>query len=285
MGCQMEWRQRGSAGLGGAGASARLWYAVAAASARRHVSYRATVIASVIANIILSTLRAYIVLALWREHPGLAGYDATDAVTFAVVGQALVVFLAVFGGIIDIPWRVESGEIVSDIARPVGFLRWWLGHDAGRAWVFLLSRATPSVTVTAVVFDVRLPSTAGAVSAFTVSAVLAFLVSFGIRYLVALSAFWVTDARGVMAVASVVSVFCSGAVLPLTIFPETVGAITRALPFAATVQVPMDVYLGRSAGATLAGALAFQAVWATALLVAGTVLTRHAIRRVVVQGG
>jgi ABC-2 type transport system permease protein len=258
---------------------------VVAASARRHVSYRATALAAVIANIILSALRAYIVLALWRERPGLAGYDVMDAVTFTVVGQALVVIFAVFGGVIDIPWRIESGEIVADIARPVGFLRWWLGHDVGRAWVFLLTRAVPSVAVTAVVFDVRLPSTAGAVTAFTVSLVLAFLVSFGIRYLVVMSAFWVTDARGVMAVASVVSVFCSGAVLPLTIFPETVGTVARALPFAATVQVPMDVYLGRETGLALAGALAFQAAWATALLVAGTALTRQAIRRVVIQGG
>jgi ABC-2 type transport system permease protein len=267
------------------GASAGLWYAVVTTSARRHVSYRATTVAAVFANTILSGLRAYIVLALWRERPGLAGYDTTDAVTFAVVGQALVVFLAVFGGVIDIPWRVESGEIVSDIARPVGFLRWWLGHDVGRAWVFLLTRAAPPVAVTAVVFDVRLPSTPGAVSAFIVSTTLAFLVSFGIRYLVAMSVFWVADARGVMAVASVVSVFCSGAVLPLTIFPETVGTVARVLPFAATVQVPMDVYLGRETGLALAGALAFQAGWATALLTAGAVLTRRAIRRVVIQGG
>jgi ABC-2 type transport system permease protein len=151
--------------------------------------------------------------------------------------------------------------------------------------VFLLTRAAPPIAVTVVVFDVRLPSTAGAVTAFAMSVTLAFLVSFGIRYLVAMSAFWVTDARGVMAVASVVSVFCSGAVLPLTIFPETVGAIARALPFAATVQVPMDVYLGRETGFSMAGALAFQAGWATALTVAGAAMTRRAIRRVVIQGG
>jgi ABC-2 type transport system permease protein len=262
-----------------------MWWKIVATSARRHVAYRATLAAAVVSNVILSGLRAYIVLALWTERPGLAGYDRTEAVTFSVVGQALVVLLAVFGGMIDVPWHVENGKIVGDIARPVGFLRWWLGNDAGRAAVFGLTRAVPSVAVVAAVFDARLPGTLAAAGGFAVSLGLAFLVSFGIRYLVAMTAFWVTDVRGVMAVASVVAVFCSGAVLPLTIFPSAVATVARALPFAATVQVPMDVYLGRETGAGLLGALAFQAFWAAALLGCGAAVTGRAIRRTVVQGG
>jgi viologen exporter family transport system permease protein len=148
--------------------------------------------------------------------------------------------------------------------------------------VYLLTRAVPPFAITAGMFAVAAPRSAVAATAFVLSLPLAFLVSFAIRYLVALTAFWVTDARGVLAVSGVVAVFCSGAVLPLTIFPAGVGTVARLLPYAATVQVPCDLYLGR--GSTLA-ALGFQAFWAVTLLAVAAGLTRRAVLRVVVQGG
>jgi ABC-2 type transport system permease protein len=139
--------------------------------------------------------------------------------------------------------------------------------------------------VGAVVFDVAAPSSPTAAAFFAVSIALALLVSFGIRYLVALSSFWLTDVRGVQAVASLVSLFFSGAVLPLAIFPGAFGTVARALPWAATVQAPMTVYLSPAAGPAPLGVLAFQACWAALLLAAGRAVTAAAVRRVVVQGG
>jgi ABC-2 type transport system permease protein len=70
--------------------------------------------------------------------------------------------------------------------------------------------------------------------------------------------------------------------LPLAIFPGWLGTLARALPWAAMVQVPADVYLGT---ADLAGAFAFQALWAAVLLGLGALATSAARRKVVIQGG
>ncbi|CAI7979932.1 conserved membrane hypothetical protein [Frankia sp. Hr75.2] len=275
-------------------ASARMWAAIASAAARRYVTDRATVAASVISNIVLTVLRGHLALAVWEQRPGLAGYDATAAVTFTVVGQALVSTFAVFGGMVDLAWRVRDGGVETDVVRPVGFQRWWLGLEVGRAGVYLTTRAIPAGVVGAFLFDLRLPRSSGTGALFAASLVLALLVSFGLRYLVALSAFWLTDDRGVQAVAALVMMFFSGAVLPLGLFPGVLGTIAGFLPFGAVVQAPMDLYLGSPAGGTAylgsaaAGPeriLAYQAVWALLLCLAGRVLTTAALRRLVVQGG
>ncbi|WP_083391219.1 ABC transporter permease [Parafrankia soli] len=275
-------------------ASARMWAAIASAAARRYVTDRATVAASVISNIVLTVLRGHLALAVWEQRPGLAGYDATAAVTFTVVGQALVSTFAVFGGMVDLAWRVRDGGVETDVVRPVGFQRWWLGLEVGRAGVYLTTRAIPAGVVGAFLFDPRLPRSSGTGALFAASLVLALLVSFGLRYLVALSAFWLTDDRGVQAVAALVMMFFSGAVLPLGLFPGVLGTIAGFLPFGAVVQAPMDLYLGSPAGGTAylgsaaAGPeriLAYQAVWALLLCLAGRVLTTAALRRLVVQGG
>ncbi|GIH96235.1 ABC-2 family transporter protein [Planobispora siamensis] len=71
-------------------------------------------------------------------------------------------------------------------------------------------------------------------------------------------------------------------ILPLNLYPGLLGDIVRALPWAAVVQVPADVYLGKQ---DVAQALGFQLLWAVALFALGALATRAARRKVVIQGG
>ncbi|MFD0069035.1 ABC-2 family transporter protein, partial [Streptomyces sp. NPDC127574] len=110
----------------------------------------------------------------------------------------------------------------------------------------------------------------------------AMVVGFALRYLVALSAFWLLDGAGVSQLTMIAGVFCSGMLLPLNVFPGTLGEVVRALPWSSLIQAPVDVLLGT---ADPLGTYAFQAAWALALLTAGRLLQSAATRRVVVQGG
>jgi ABC-2 type transport system permease protein len=78
-----------------------------------------------------------------------------------------------------------------------------------------------------------------------------------------------------------VSLFFSGAIIPVAYFPGWLAAIARALPFAAILQTPVDVWLGKAH----AWQIAIQAAWAVALFAAGRVVLRRATRKLVVQGG
>jgi ABC-2 type transport system permease protein len=57
------------------------------------------------------------------------------------------------------------------------------------------------------------------------------------------------------------------------------------LPFVAMLQIPADIFIGELRGIDLAGALAFQAAWAAALLLAGRAVFAAGTRKLVVQGG
>lgn len=114
---------------------------------------------------------------------------------------------------------------------------------------------------------------------------LGVVVSFAIRFLVALSAFWLMDGAGAAQMAMLAGMFFSGLLLPLNLFPGVLGEVARALPWSSLLQVPADVFLGKHTGWDLAGAYAFQAGWALALLATGRLLQTVATRRVVVQGG
>jgi ABC-2 type transport system permease protein len=73
--------------------------------------------------------------------------------------------------------------------------------------------------------------------------------------------------------------------LPIVVFPDWLATIAQLLPFAATLQTPIDVFLNVSTGTDLALAIGVQAVWAALLLAIGQFVTRLATRKVVVAGG
>jgi ABC-2 type transport system permease protein len=58
-----------------------------------------------------------------------------------------------------------------------------------------------------------------------------------------------------------------------------------ALPWAAFIQVPADIWLGQRHGWTVLTGLGFQAAWGAVLLIACAAVLHVADRRVVLQGG
>jgi ABC-2 type transport system permease protein len=268
--------------------AARLYPTVAAGTFRRYATYRAATIAGVFTNTIFGFIMAYTYLALWNARPHLGGYTAADALTYVFVGQSLFAVVAVFGGgaTDDLIDRIRSGDISVDLYRPVDLQTWWLATDLGRAGFQFLARGIPPTIVGALVFDLSLPSDPLVWLAFLLSAFLGLIVSFGIRYLVALTGFWLIDTSGTRAAAGILGMFFSGQLLPLNIFPGGLKQIAMLLPWAGMQQLPIDVLLGTtSALGGLGGVLALQAAWACATVALGRLVTATAVRKVVFQGG
>jgi ABC-2 type transport system permease protein len=261
-----------------------LYAAVAAGGFRRYATYRAATLAGVFTNTVFGVILVYTYLALWDEKPHLGGYDQAQAVTYVWLGQALYSTLAIQGGGAerDLMARIRTGEIAVDLYRPADLQLWWLAGDLGRALFQMVGRGVIPFVFGALFFPMALPTDVTPWLAFLVALLLAMLVSFGIRYLLALSVFWLMDGQGVSQALMVMGIFFSGMALPLNAFPGALGDVVRALPWAAQLQMPADVLMGET---DPLGAYAFQAAWAVVLLAAGRILQSAATRRVVVQGG
>ncbi|WP_327355782.1 ABC transporter permease [Streptomyces sp. NBC_01304] len=265
----------------------RLYAAVAAGGFRRYATYRLATMAGIFTNTVFGFIGSYTYIALWDERPHLGGYDQPQALTYVWIGQTLLAACALLGaGFEDeLIERIKTGDIAIDLYRPADLQLWWLAADLGRATFQLIGRGIIPMAVGALAFDLALPGSAWPWLAFLVAVTLGVVVSFAIRYLVALSAFWLMDGAGAAQMAWLASAFFSGMLLPLNVFPGVFGEIARALPWSALLQVPADVFLGKHAGWGLLQAYAFQAGWAVALLGAGRALQAAATKRVVVQGG
>lgn len=262
----------------------RLYWEVARRGFRRFATYRGATFAGVFTNTVFGFLKAYVLLALYEHRADVGGFDAQDAVTFVFVSQGFLAAVGAFGSL-EIAERIKTGDVVSDLYRPIDFQAYWLAQDLGRAAFQAVFRGIPPALVGAAVFDLVVPSSPLVVAAFLVSLVFAVVISFTIRFLASLTAFWLIDERGAVQIAGLIALFMTGFVVPVNFFPGWLADVARVLPWAAYVQLPIEVFLGKHDGAALVGVLALQVVWAVTLLGAGRLVLAAATRKLVVQGG
>jgi ABC-2 type transport system permease protein len=264
-----------------------LYLSVAARAFRRYSTYQAATLAGIFTNCVFGVIICFTYLALWDQRPNAGGYDATDAVTYVWLGQAMIMTVMVWGGgaTNDLAERIRSGDVAIDLYRPVPLIGWYVAQDLGRSAYHLLARGIAPTVVGAALFDIRFPGSVAAWVAFALSLPIAVLVSFGLRFLVASTAFWLLDATGPSTLAFVMASFFSGLTVPLVIFPGWTRDVVMALPWATFLQVPADLWLGKRVGWEAVGALGLGVAWVAVLLAACWWVLDRATRKVVVQGG
>lgn len=263
---------------------ARLYWEVARRGFRRYATYRAATFAGIFTNTVFGFLRAYVFVALFAVRSVVGGYDARDALTYTFVAQGLLATVELFGWW-EIALGIRSGDVVTDLYRPLDYQGYWLAQDIGRGAFEAIFRGIPPFLCGLLVFRLLLPQSPLTWAAFVISVLLAICVSFALRFLVNISAFWLLDYRGPGTLVMAVSNFLSGMLVPVVFFPGALRGVATLLPFAAMLQTPVDVFLGKQHGLALLGTLAGQAAWALALLLLGRLLLRAALKKLVVQGG
>ena len=248
---------------------------------QRFSTYWQAALAGLATNTVFGFLRASVLVAVLAQRGPVGGYDIAAAVTYVWLGQGLLNVVNLWSDR-EFAGRVRTGDIVIDLGRPWDLQTALLATDFGRAGYAVLMRLVPPVAFGALFFPFRWPERPVTWVLFAVAMALGTAVSFGIRFLLNLSAFWLLDARGVLAVWGTVGGLLSGLILPLAWFPAWAQAVLAWTPFPALFQMPIDVFLER--GDPLA-VLAHQLFWAAALFALGRVTLARGSRRLVVQGG
>ena len=139
-----------------------------------------------------------------------------------------------------------------DLCRPYDYQGWWGAAAVGRASFYSWARGHPAVPRRRA--RLRPAGTRRARRiwpAFVLAALLAVGLGFAWGFLVQLTAFWITDVRGPNQLAWIGAGFLSGMFSTIVLFPAWLEAVARALPFAAMVQLPAEVFLGKHRGLEL----------------------------------
>src|SRR5579872_3090261 len=178
------------------GGAIRFYWEVARRGFRRYATYRGATVAGVFTNTVFGFMRAYVLIALFNSRPHVGGYTLADALSYTWLTQGSLMIVYIWGWY-EIAERIRSGDVVSDLQRPVDFQLYWLSQDLGRALFHGIFRGIPPFLLGALVFHLFVPHAPTTYLLFVFSLLLAVCISFALRFIVNVLAFWVMDYRGV----------------------------------------------------------------------------------------
>jgi ABC-2 type transport system permease protein len=262
----------------------RLFWELSKLSFQRQLSYRAAAMAGLLTNIFFGFLRSAVLVALYGARSEVAGISVQDAITYTGLTQAIIAYISIFGWY-DLMRSVYSGEVATDLLKPMNFFAFWLAQDMGRAASNLLLRGLTIMFIYALIFEITLPTTAGQWLAVGLALTLGLLVSFAWRFLVNLAALWTPNAIGIGRFAFSLTWVMSGFLMPLRFFPDWFVTVCNLTPFPATINTIVEIYLGVLTGPAIVQALLQQFLWFIGLVVIGQLILRAGVRRLVIQGG
>ena len=215
----------------------------------------------------------------------IAGYDRVQLATFVWAGQGLIGTVLIWAPP-DFADRIRTGDVVTDLLRPIHPVWQQLAADLGRAGHSLFTRFVGPIAVGALFFELQSPRRLVTYALFACSLVMATIVCFGCRFLVNAAAYWILDARGPQIAWTLLSGFLGGLYFPLWFFSEAVAAaLILATPFPSVIQLPLDVLVERGTLVDQLALLAVQAGWVVAILALCRWVQGRGERKLVVQGG
>jgi ABC-2 type transport system permease protein len=260
------------------------FWALVRKSVQKQITYRAATTAGFVTNLFFGFIRAAILIALYGQQTEVAGVSVQKAITYAALSQAVIGYLSLFRWF-EIIQSVQSGQIATELTKPIGYFTYWLSQDLGRALVQLVLRGILFMPVFHLFFPLYWPTTLGQWLAIGAALALSWLVSFSWRFLINLPAFWTPNALGIGRFLLILAWFFSGFMMALRFFPDWVTRLANLTPFPAMVNTVVEIYLGLLTGPEILAALASQLFWAVALIVTSQLVLRLGIKRLVIQGG
>ena len=100
----------------------------------------------------------------------------------------------------------------------------------------------------AIFFGFHWPTDPTAIVLLPLSILLAVCVSFACRFMVNLTAFWLTEVRGLVLLYVLVSGLLGGHLVPVQLFPDWLQAAAYVTPFPAMIQFPINLVTGQATG-------------------------------------
>ena len=120
---------------------------------------------------------------------------------------------------------------------------------------------------------------------YFVSSILSMILTFYYSYCFGLLSFKITNMWGLSQIMQAITRLISGALIPLTFFPEVVTKIFNFLPFSSMVSTPTLIYLGKLDNLELIKGILIQAIWVLIFIGISKWLWNKLIKQLTILGG
>lgn len=246
-------------------------------------AYRGNLVVEVLSNFIITAVMFYIWKVIYETNVSIDNYNWENMKTYLFISFICNSTLS-WSAETKISKKIITGELTSDLIKPMGFMSMTFWETAG-AGVPVSLISIFIMTVVAVLIKIQMPTEPVVWFIFIVSLMLSFGINFCISFICALFCFWTENYLGITKSKQVIVNFFSGALVPLNMLPSVIRNIAYVLPFQGIIFIPSSIFMGTIVWADAAYLILTQIFWCAVLYIVQAVLWHQAIKKVVINGG
>jgi ABC-2 type transport system permease protein len=247
------------------GSRMRKYFQVIGIGLQNNLQYRV----NYLTRTLFSFIPLFAMLSLWRtiyadnagagEH---SGFTREQMIFYYMLVAVVDVFTAVNEDDWQIAADIREGAISQFLLKPVDYLWYRLALFFSGRIAFISMAALP---LGIFIFCFRqyflLPPDAGTFVVFLLSLVLTALLQFFISFAMAMLSFWLLEISTFIFILFAFEYLASGHLFPLDVLPPALKQVLFVLPFPYMLYFPIQIYMGKVAGAGLWQGMATQCLW------------------------
>lgn len=251
---------------------------------KEHLVYPSAVWAKLFSKIIYLYLQFCIWSALFSsgslKNPSL---NKTDTLRYIVVST--IVSTVIECNVIEkINAQIQSGNIATELIRPIGFKRMLLSRHLGDTAIKIICYMIPLIVLVKASVSLQLLCIEQ-IGIGMISIILAYCIQFLYSLAIGLLAFWLIVTWPINMFFGAIYKLLSGAWIPVTMFPETLYRISLFLPFRAIYAIPVSILTGSMTMNEIWHSIGIQMIWLIILYILVQFIWYVGRNKLVVQGG
>lgn len=206
------------------------------------LEYRASIVIWMLTGVM-----PLVMLAVWfalSEDGPIAGYSQNDFVSYYLL-LTLTRQLTNVWVIWELDYEIRHGDLSIKLLHPINpiheYVASHLADKVFRLWILL-----PLAMLAWLIFPtIHYNVTPLTLALFLVALIVAWVLRFLSQYCFGILAFWISEAITLNEIWFAGMLMLGGVVAPLDLFPASVAALAKYLPFRFMLSFPVEIMLGR----------------------------------------
>lgn len=251
---------------------------------KEYLVYPSAVWAKLFSKITYLYLQFCIWSALFASN-SMKNPELNKADTLRYIVVATIVSTVIECNVIEkVNAQIQSGNIATELIRPIGFKRMLLARHLGDTAIKLLYYLVPLIVL--IKASVSLPLLCfRQIGLGVLSVLLAYFIQFLYSLIIGLLAFWLIVTWPINMFFGAIYKLLSGAWIPVTMFPETLYRINLLLPFRAIYAIPVSILTSSMTVIEIWQSICVQVVWLVTLYILVQIIWHVGRNKLIVQGG
>ncbi|PEZ02908.1 hypothetical protein CN326_19130 [Bacillus sp. AFS018417] len=246
-------------------------------------SYAAWYWAGTFAIIVKLCTLYYFWTAVYENKQTVGALSLTNMLTYMVIALLLEQYVSGVGD--NLARMIKQGDIALELMKPYHLLDKLVAMDIGQKISNSIRTTFPMLLFSIWFIGIELPQSLESFGLFIISVILGILIGTQLDLIIGILAFWTINVWGLRLLRDSIIQFCSGALVPLSLYPHWFQEISIFLPFQSMVYIPVSIYTGSISGSAAYMAIATQFIWFMLIAVLARFLWALAIRKITIFGG